>query len=138
MSTSLSPVRSLSISTAYTFVNAIERIPLVGNTLQTFVIPRNQFSILATERVTSRLLLTFDTLVSGDYLWPVFGEVTTQVFRFNGIHKLNLGASYRVPFAESKAVRLFVRTENVLGQTYFESGFPTPGRTARGGMQFEF
>jgi outer membrane receptor protein involved in Fe transport len=119
-------------------VNAIERIPLVGNTLQTFVIPKNQFSILATQRMTSRLLLTLDTLVSGDYLSPVFGEVTTQVFRFNGIHKLNLGASYRIPLAESKALRLFIRTENLLGQTYFESGFPAPGRTARGGIQFEF
>lgn len=137
-SVTLSPVRTLNISTAYTFVNAIERIPLVGNTLQTFVIPKNQFSILATQRMTSRLLLTLDTLVSGDYLSPVFGEVTTQVFRFNGIHKLNLGASYRIPLAESKALRLFIRTENLLGQTYFESGFPAPGRTARGGIQFEF
>lgn len=134
----LSPTRKLSISAAYTFVNAIERIPLVGNTLQTFVIPRNQFSILATERLTPRLLFTFDTLVSADYLSPVFGEATTQVFRFDGIHKLNAGASYRIPLAESKAVRFFVRAENLLGQTYFESGFPTPGRTARGGMQFEF
>jgi vitamin B12 transporter len=138
LSATLSPSRSLSISTAYTFVNAIERIPIVGDTLQTFVVPRNQFSILATDRVTSRLLLTFDTLATSDYLGPVYGEVTTQVFRFNGIHKLSLGASYRIPLAESRAVRFFVRVENLLDQTYFESGFPTPGRTGRGGMQFEF
>jgi vitamin B12 transporter len=137
-SAAVSPARSLNLSTAYTFVNAIERSPIVGNVLQTFVIPRSQFSILATERATSRLLFTFDTLASSNYLAPVYGETITQVYRFGGIHRLNLGASYRLPLSEYKAVRFFARGENLLGQTYFESGFPTPGRTARAGIQVEF
>jgi len=138
LSAAVSPVRSLSISSAYTFINAIERTPIVGNVLETFVIPRNQFSILATERATSRLLMTFDTRVSGSYLAPIYGETVTQVYRFDGIHRVNLGVSYRLPLREYRAVRFFARGENLLGQTYFESGFPTPGRTARAGMQVEF
>lgn len=138
LSAAVSPTRSLRISGAYTYVNAIERTPIVSDILQTFVVPRNQFSLLATERVTSRLLLTLDALASSSYLSPVYGDVVTQVLRFSGIHKLNVGASYRIPLSEYKALRLFVRADNLLGQTYFESGFPVAGRTAMGGMQWEF
>jgi vitamin B12 transporter len=130
--------RSLNITAAYTYVNAIERTPIVSDVLETFVIPRHQFSVLATDRVTPRLLLTLDTLASASYLGPVYGETVTQVYRFNGVRKVNLGGSYRLPLSEYRAVRFFVRTENILNQTYFENGFPTPGRTAMGGLQFEF
>jgi outer membrane receptor protein involved in Fe transport len=49
-----------------------------------------------------------------------------------------LGASYRIPINEYEAIRFFVRGSNIFNQTYFEGGFPTPGRTALGGLQFEF
>ncbi len=130
--------RSLNVTAAYTYVNAIERSPIVGNVLQTFVVPKNQFSIVATERATTRLLVTFDTIESSSYLSPIYGEFVTQVYRFDGIHKVNFGASYRIPLRENGAVRIFVRAENVFHQTYFENGFATPGRIANGGIQFEF
>jgi iron complex outermembrane receptor protein len=137
-SAGVAPTRSLNITAAYTYINAIERIPIVSDVLQTFVVPRNQFSLVATERATSRLLLTFDTRDSTNYLAPVYGDVVTQVYRFGGIHKANLGASYRLPLTEYQSVRFFARAENIFNQTYFESGFPTPGRTAIGGIQFDF
>ena len=91
---------------------------------------------------TSRLLLTCDTLASSNYLAPVYADFVssfvTQTYRFGGIHKVNLGASYRIPFKEYQAIRLFVRAENIFNQTYFESGFLTAGRTANAGLQFEF
>jgi outer membrane receptor protein involved in Fe transport len=126
------------LSAAYTFVNALERSPVVGDTIQSFVIPRNQFSILATERVTTRMSLTFDALVSGSYLAPIFGETATQVYRFDGLRRLNVGGSYRLPLAEYHALRFFVRADNLLGQAYYESGFPTPGRTGRAGVEWAF
>jgi outer membrane receptor protein involved in Fe transport len=138
MSATVAPIRSLRVTSAYTYVNAIERIPIVGDVLQTFVVPRNQVSLVVTEQPTSRLMLTLDTRQSSSYLAPVYGDVVTQTYRFNGIHKVNLGASYRIPLKEYRAIRFFVRGENILNQTYFESGFPTPGRTGLGGMQFEF
>jgi iron complex outermembrane receptor protein len=137
-SAAVAPTRSLNVTAAYTYINALERTPIVSDVLQTFVVPRNQFSILATERATSRLLLTFDTRESSTYLAPVYGDTVTQVYRFGGIHKANLGASYRLPLTEFQAIRFFARTENLFNQTYFESGFPTPGRTAMGGIQFDF
>lgn len=138
LSAAVAPARSLSVSAAYTFVNALERAPVVGDTIQTFVIPRNQFTIMATERVTPRLSLTFDALASGSYLAPIFGDTVTQVYRFDGIRRLNFSGSYRLPLAESRALRFFVRAGNLLDQAYYESGFPTPGRTGKAGMQFEF
>jgi outer membrane receptor protein involved in Fe transport len=110
----------------------------VGNVLQTFVVPHNQFSVVLTEQATSRLLLTFDTIDSSSYLAPIYGDYVTQTFRFGGLHKVNAGASYRIPLKEYHALRLFVRASNIFNQTYFENGFPTAGRTALGGMQYEF
>jgi len=138
MSAAIAPTRSLNITAAYTYVNAIERTPIISDVLQTFVVPRNQFSILATGRATSRLFFTFDTLQSSSYLAPVYGDTVTQVYRFRGIRKVNLGASYRIPLTEYQAIRLFARAENLFNQTYFENGFLTPGRTAAGGIQYEF
>ncbi len=138
LNAAVAPINSLYISTAYTYVNAMERSPLVGDVLRTFIIPRSQFSILATERATSRLLFTFDALASSNYLAPVYGDTVTQVYSFAGMHKVNLGASYRLPLSDYKAIRFFVRGENLLGQDYFESGFPAPGRTAMAGTQIEF
>jgi iron complex outermembrane receptor protein len=137
-SAAVAPTRSLSITAAYSYINAIERSPIVSNVIQTFVVPKNQFSIEVAERVTSRLLLMLDTRASSSYLGPVYGDFVTQVYRFDGIHKVNLGASYRLPLTEFQAIRFFVRGENIGDQTYFENGFPTPGRTATGGLQFEF
>jgi iron complex outermembrane receptor protein len=132
------PARALTIAAAYTYVNAIERAPIVGDTLRTFIIPRNQVSILATGRISPRVMLTAETLLSGDYLAPIYGSTITQVFRFDGMHRVNLGVSYRIPLSDFRALRFFARTENLLDQAYFESGFPTPGRTGKAGVQFEF
>jgi vitamin B12 transporter len=130
--------RKLRVTASYTYVNALERTPVVGDVLRTFVIPRNQFSVLVTEQATSRLSLTLDTRASSSYLGPIYGNTVTQAYRFDGIHKVNPGASYRIPMKEYQAIRFFVRADNIFNQTYFENGFLTPGRTAMGGVQFEF
>ncbi|HEX3746169.1 MAG TPA: TonB-dependent receptor [Bryobacteraceae bacterium] len=137
-SAAMAPTRTLNVTAAYSYIDAIERVPIVGGVLQSFVVPKNQFSIVATERATSRLLLILDTRQSSDYLAPVYGSYLTQVYRFDGLHKVNLGASYTIPLREFRSVRLFARAENICNQSYFESGYPTPGRTARGGLQFDF
>jgi len=142
LSGSVSPIRALDFSAAYTFVNATERVPVVGDVLRTFAIPRQQFSTSAAWRAGSRLVLTFDTLMSGNYLAPVFPDFvhafSTRVYRFDGVRRVNAGASYRLPLGEFRAARFFVRAENLGGQDYFENGFRPPGRTANGGIQFEF
>ncbi len=138
LSGTLSPLHSLQVTAAYTYVNAIESTPY-GNDLQTFVIPRHQFTAMVTERLGSRILLTFDTLDSGTYLEPLFAaDFSSSVVRFGGIRRINAGASYRIPLSEFRAVKFQIRGENLTGQTYYENGFMTPGRTAYGGAKFEF
>jgi vitamin B12 transporter len=142
MNAKVSPVHGIDLSAAYTFVNAAELTPVVGNVLRTFVIPRNQFSAAATWRAGTRTVLTLDTLQSGNYLAPVspdyVNSFTTRVYSFNGMRRVSAGVSYRLPLGEFRAARFFVRAENLTGQVYFENGFRTPGRTANGGIQFEF
>jgi outer membrane receptor protein involved in Fe transport len=138
LSAKASLVRGLDFSAAYTYVNAMETTPIVGDILRTFVIPRNQFSAAATWRAGARTLFSVDTLDSSNYLDPIYGYPTTLVYRFAGPHKINAGASYRLPLNEFRAVRFFVRAENLAGQSYYENGFVMPGRTARGGIQYEF
>ena len=136
----VSPIGALNISASYTFVNAVERAPIVGDNLRTFVIPRHQCSATATWRAGKRTMLTFDTLDAGNYLAPVFSNATFQsrVYRFDGLRRINAGVSYRLPLGEFRALRFFIRAENLLDQNYFENGFRTPGRTANGGIQYEF
>jgi outer membrane receptor protein involved in Fe transport len=142
LSAKVSPVRGVDISTAYTLVNAIQRTPVVGDVLRSFVIPRNQFSAAVAWLLGSRTVLTFDTLDASNYLDPVSPDFvhsfTTRVYRFDGPHKFNAGVSYRLPLGEFRAVRFFARGENLAGQVYFENGFRTPGRTASAGLQYEF
>ncbi len=142
LSARISPIHSMDVTAAYTYVNAVERTPIVGDVLRTFVIPRHQFSAIVSERLGKRVLLAFDTLDAGNYLAPVSPDFvtafTTRVYSFDGLRRINAGASYRIPLSEYRAIRLYVRGENLAGQNYFESGFRTPGRTGVGGLQWEF
>jgi len=135
----MAPVAALNFSASYTYVNAVERAPVAG-AWRTLAIPRHQFSAAATWRAGKRMLFTFDTLDSGNYLGPMFSDVTfsSRAYSFDGLRRVNAGASYRLPLGEFRAVRFFVRGENLVNQEYFENGFRTPGRTANGGIQFEF
>jgi len=137
----VAPVAALNFSASYTFVNAVERAPVAG-AWRTLAIPRHQFSAALTWRAGKRMLFTFDTLDAGNYLAPMFPDFvtafTTRAYRFDGLRRVNAGASYRLPLGEFRAVRFFVRGENLVNQEYFENGFRTPGRTVNGGIQFEF
>jgi vitamin B12 transporter len=138
----VSSFAALNFSASYTFVNGVERTPVIAGVLRTLEIPRHQFSAMATWRAGKRTLLTFDTLDSGNYLGPISPDFvttfSTRAYRFDGLRKVNAGVSYRLPLGEFRALRFFVRTENLLNQNYFENGFRTPGRTANGGIQYEF
>jgi hypothetical protein len=49
-----------------------------------------------------------------------------------------LGASYRLPFNESRSLRFFGYVDNLFGRENFENGFRTPGRTGRAGAALSF
>ncbi|MCA1643174.1 MAG: TonB-dependent receptor [Acidobacteria bacterium] len=133
------PTRALDVRASYTFTNSDERTPRLGQT-RAFAIPDHQFSLVATGRVGRRAFFNFDLAATSDYLAPVFdpSSFASRVYRFGGALKADAGASYRLPLAESRALRFFGVVENLTGRDYYESGFRTPGRTARAGAQFNF
>ena len=135
------PFRTLNVIAAYTLTKAQQRTPQVPGTIRSLVIPTNQFSFVATQRIGRRVLVNFDFSASSDYFAPVFDPATftSRGYRFKGIAKADLGASYSLPLhSEKRQLRFFGYVDNLFDREYFESGFPTPGRTARAGASFVF
>jgi len=140
LSMTATPTRTLNLSTAYTYTNTLQRTPQVPGTLRSLVIPNHQFSLVATQRFGSRFMINFDLSASSDYLGAIFDPVTfaSRAYRFRGLAKADLGASYTLPLKESRSLRFFGYVDNLFDREYFESGFRTPGRTARAGGMFVF
>jgi iron complex outermembrane receptor protein len=130
--------RSLTFSGSYTYTDARELTPLVPDVYRSFVIPRNQYTAFAVERLGQRAFVDFTFEATDSYLAQVYSNFSSGAFRFPGLKRAGLGGSYRIPMSEDKGIRIFARAENLFNQTYYESGFLTPGLTARGGLQFEF
>jgi outer membrane receptor protein involved in Fe transport len=85
-------------------------------------------------------LVNFDYAASSNYLAPIFDPLTfaSRAYRFDGYSKADLGATYTIPFSESRSLKLFGNVDNLFDNDYFESGFRTPGRTGRAGAMFVF
>jgi iron complex outermembrane receptor protein len=135
------PFRTLNLTAAYTFTKAQQRTPQVPGTIRALVIPDHQFSIVATQHVGRRVLINFDFSASSNYIGAVFDTVTftSRGFRFKGLAKADLGASYSLPLGDDKRqLRFFGYVDNLFDREYFESGFRTPGRTGRAGATFVF
>ena len=131
--------RSLDVRGAYTYTNAVNRVPIDG-VWPTYLVPHNMYSLVATDRVTPRLTATFDLVASDNYLYPVFDENTfaNVPMRFAGQKLAGIALNYRIPLSETRALRFYGRVNNLFNQNYFEGGFRTPPILGSGGLQFEF
>ena len=141
LSMTATPTRTLNLLAAYTYTKSLQRRPQVPGTLRSLVIPDHQFSLVATQRFGRRFLVNFDLSASSDYIGAVFNPVTfgSRGYRFRGLAKADLGASYTLPLAgESRSLRFFAYVDNLFNREYFESGFLTPGRVGRAGAMFVF
>ncbi|HET9713387.1 MAG TPA: TonB-dependent receptor, partial [Pyrinomonadaceae bacterium] len=135
------PTGTLNLTAAYTFTKAQQRTPQVPGTIRSLVVPDHQFSIVATQRFGRRLLVNFDFSASSNYLGAIFDPVNfaSRGYRFKGLAKADLGASYTLPLGgEKRQLRFFGYVDNLFDREYFESGFRTPGRTGRAGASFMF
>src|SRR6185503_13482054 len=104
------PTRTLNLTAAYTYTKAQQRTRQVPGTLRSLVIPDHQFSLVATQRFGRRFLVNFDFSASSDYLAPIFNPVTfaSRGYRFRGLAKVDLGASYTLPLgSETRSLRFF-------------------------------
>ncbi|MGH9320874.1 MAG: TonB-dependent receptor [Vicinamibacteria bacterium] len=135
----IAPRRGLDLKASYTYTDAEPPRGVTPTLSQAFVIPRHQFSLVATRSFGSRLSLSFDFLASSTYLAPVFDLSTfsSRTYRFDGFVEADLVASYRLP-AGSGGLRLFAKIENLFDETVHASGFRTPGRYGLVGVSYGF
>ena len=136
LSATVSPSGMLDVFVSYTYTNSDQQTPQVGGSgvLSSLVIPDHQFAAVVTQRIGRRAFINFDLTATSDYLAPVF----PRVYRFAGLVKADLGASYEFPLAEQRRLRVFGYIDNLFNRENFESGFRTPGRTGRAGASFSF
>lgn len=133
---------STDVFASYTYTNSDQRVPQVtGNrSIETLGIPKNQFTLVATQRF-QRAWLNFDFLASSDYLAPIFSNqnFNTYVFRFKGNRRGDLTGGYTFPLkGERMNLRVYGTIENVFGNDYYENGFRTFDRNGRVGLSFGF
>ena len=85
-------------------------------------------------------MVNFDLATRSSYLAPFLdpSNFSTRAYRFSGLAKADLGASYTLPVGESRSLRFFGYVDNLFGREYFESGFRTPGRVGRAGASLSF
>jgi vitamin B12 transporter len=133
-STSVAATRSLQLTGGYTYTDSRQRTPLVSGVWRTYETPLHQYSLSATQRVSSQLTVFFTYAGASDYLASISG----RAFQFGGLQRGQLGLSYRRPLSEFRAIRFYIKADNLFNQTYFENGFRTPGTTMTAGTQFEF
>ncbi|MEO6589431.1 MAG: TonB-dependent receptor, partial [Pyrinomonadaceae bacterium] len=136
------PTNSTSIFASYTFTNSDQRVAQVAGSgiVKTLGVPINQFTLVATQKI-KRLTLNFDFLATSSYLAPIFSNTifSTRIYRFDGNRKADFTASYEIPTSkDSLRFRLFGTIENLFDYEYYENGFRTTGRTARGGLSVAF
>ncbi|MDT5270384.1 MAG: vitamin transporter [Acidobacteriota bacterium] len=140
LSGEFAPARWLDLFTSYTHVNSDQRRPVVAGVLRAFATPEHQFSLVANARLGSRVALNFDLVASTNYLAPLFDArtFTNRAYRFSGLRKGDLTASYTFPLSDSRRLRLFGKVENLFDRDYYENGFRTPGINGRAGASFSF
>jgi len=136
LSATASPNRMLDVFVSYTYTNSDQQTPQVSGSgvISSLVVPDHQFAAVVTQRIGRRTFVNFDLTATSDYLAPIF----PRVYRFKSLIKFDLGASYELPLTERRRLRFFGYVDNLFDRDNFESGFRTPGRTARGGASLSF
>ena len=105
-----------------------------------FGLPRHQASVQAVSRANTRLQVAALLTVATPYLAPLPDAVTfmSRSYRFGGVRRLDLSASYTLPLGARRGMRVLGRVDNVTNGVHFESGFRTPGRAAALGVAAQF
>jgi outer membrane receptor protein involved in Fe transport len=133
------PARGFRLGAAYTYNGAEPPNRQPQDLPQAYVIPKHQFSLVATQRLGG-FQGTLALAASDSYLAPVLDPLTfaSRTYRFEGIVKADFVASYSFRVSERGSLRLFGKIANLLDRTYFESGFATPGRVGMGGVALAY
>lgn len=139
----IEPTKTTDIFASFTYTNSQQLEPQVfgSGVFTTLGIPKNQFTLVATQRF-GNFWVNFDLLVSSSYLGNIFQSdfpFGSYVYRFDGNRRGDLTAGYTFPIDNARFnLRIFGTIENLINNEYYENGFRTIGITARTGAAFSF
>ena len=125
--------RGFGLTGSYTHTRTLERRAIALGTLRTPRIYAHTVSINATQTFR-RVTLTGTFFGSPEYL----GVISGRAVSWPGPRKLDATAAYKINRGERWKPELFVRSQNLLDQRYFEDGFRTPGRWVTGGIRISY
>ena len=118
------PIKTLSLSGSYTYVNEnTDRDLSVAGFFKILQVPAHTASLVATKYWGRRLDTTFYLSRYGGYYTSFFAGTRSRAFQFPGFTKASLVASYKVWEGERSAVRLYVKGDNVFNQRYYQNGW---------------
>jgi outer membrane receptor protein involved in Fe transport len=125
--------KGFQIRGSYTHTRTLERRQVALGTLRTPRIFAHTFAFSGSQ-TWRRLTFTGNFFGAPEFL----GVISGRAVAWPGPKRLDATASYQLRRGERLRPELFTRVENLLGQTYFEDGFRTPGRWMVGGFRLSF
>jgi iron complex outermembrane receptor protein len=133
------PLRTLTVTGAYTFVNAdLDRDITVQGFWRVFQAPAHVASIVATKRWRRRLDTNLEYFRSSAYYSSFSAAGRARAFEFPGFTKVDLVGGYRVWESEKKTARLYGKAENLFGERYYQNGWLAPRATFTMGVSYGF
>lgn len=131
------PLKSLSVSASYTYVNArSDRDLSVSGFWGALQVPAHTASAVATKSWGHRLDTTFTISHYSSYLSPFFAGVRSRAFEFPGFTRASLVGSYRVWQGERGTVRGYAKVDNLFNERYYQNGWLAARGTVVIGMGY--
>jgi iron complex outermembrane receptor protein len=133
------PSSRLRLSGGYTYTRSEteEDITVPGF----FLVPgvsAHTVTVVAAARWTERLDTAFDVFYGSESYGSFFAAGRPRAYRYPGFTKAAFVTGYRVMNRERLPLRVYVNIDNLFDQTYYETGWRNPGRTAVAGLSVGF
>jgi vitamin B12 transporter len=145
------PTSGTALYSTYTFTNSQTALPNAtlledgttvpaGVSLQSFSIPRHQFTLGVNQKIWRNLSANFNVYSTSSYVFPLFDPIffNEYIFRFKGYTRPDIGLSYLRPISETKQMTFYIKVDNFIDEKIFNEGFLAPGVTALAGVKFKF
>lgn len=139
LSVDVRPTAALRLSASYTHTRAEteQDITVPGF----FVVPgvfEHTASLVLTNRWTDRIDTTLDLFYGGESFGSFFAAGRTRAYRYPSFTKGAIIARVRLSPGTDKALRAYVKVDNLFNETYYQGGWRALGRTALAGVSVGF
>ena len=133
------PTSSLRVAASYTHTRAeTDRDITVPGFFLVPAVFEHTATLLMTNRWNSRLDTTFDLFYGSESYGSFFAAGRTRAYRYPSFTKAAIVARLRVSPGADRALRAYVKIDNLFGDTYYQGGWQAPGRLATVGLSAGF